>query len=276
VPTLPTIAAPLSGRAFWAYFRAGFQRHSAYRLALLSGVVTNLVFGFAKTGISSTAVTAANGNLNGYSLTDVISNAWLVQGLLSVVYLFLWDEFAQRVLRGDIAIDLSRPIDLQFSWMAADLGRAAVMFLPRAGPPLLIGVAFFGVRLPINPGLILLGLCSITLAVLVSFSARFLVNLSAFWLLEIRGLLTLYLVLSTLLSGMLIPVPWFPDWLLGIAQASPFPAMLQIPVDILSGRLDPGTAGSALAQQTGWFLALVVAGRLVLARAVRKLVIQGG
>jgi ABC-2 type transport system permease protein len=49
--------------------------------------------------------------------------------------------------------------------------------------------------------------------------------------------------------------------------------MLQAPIDVAIGR---GPAGPLLAIQLAWAVLLLATGRLVLARAVRTLVIQGG
>ena len=62
-------------------------------------------------------------------------------------------------------------------------------------------------------------------------------DLSGQPLLDVRGVLTLYVVVSNLLSGMLIPVWWFPDWLRDIARATPFPSMLQAPADLITACL---------------------------------------
>lgn len=58
--------------------------------------------------------------------------------------------------------------------------------------------------------------------------------------------------------------------------ATPFPSMLQAPLDVLVER---GTTGSLLglvAGQAAWAAALLVLCRAVQRRAERKLVVQGG
>jgi len=187
-----------------------------------------------------------------------------------------WNELATRIRTGDIAVDLSRPVDLQLSWLAADLGRAAFMLLPRGLPPVLIGVLFFGVGLSPHPALYVLAPLTITLAVAVSFSCRFLVNLAAFWLLDLRGALTLYMVASNVLAGLIVPVHWFPGWMRVIANASPFPSMLQAPVDVLSGRVSGWSAVGTVAVQAFWLVTMLALGRVVLRQALRRLVVQGG
>jgi ABC-2 type transport system permease protein len=259
-----------------AFLRAGFRRHSAYPLAAIGGAITNTLFGVVKASIALAAIASAGGAIAGYDATQAANNAWLTQALLATVAMFGWSELAQRIRTGDIAVDLARPVDLQLSWLATDLGRAAFMLAPRGLPPLLVGTAFFGVTLPRDPIGYLLASVSIVLAVAVSFACRFLVNLVAFWIIELRGVLALYMVASNVLAGLILPVPWFPGWLRDLAAATPFPSMLQTPVDITSGRVDGWAAVESVAVQGLWLAVTLGVARVVLARATRRLVVQGG
>lgn len=262
--------------ALLAFAAAGFRRYSAYRSANVAGAVTNTVFGVVKASITVAAIAAAGGAIAGYDARQGASYAWLAQGLVATVALFGWSELAERIRTGDIAVDLARPVDLQVSWLAGDLGRAAFMLLPRGLPPVLIGVLFFDVGVSPHPALYALAPISIVLAVAVSFACRFLVNLAAFWLLDLRGVLTLYMVASNVLAGLIVPVAWFPGWMRAIAAASPFPSMLQAPVDVLSGRASGWHALGTVAVQAFWLVVVLALGRLVLRRALRRLVVQGG
>ena len=254
------------------FFLAGFRRWSAYRMATAAGAFTNSVFGLIKASITLGAIAAAGGTLAGYDKVQGSTYAWFTQAFLAPVYVFGWNELALRVRSGDIAVDLARPVDLQLSWLFADLGRAAYSLLPRGIPPLLVGALTFGLAVPGGPGPWLLGLVSLTLGVAVSFCCRFALNLSAFWLLDVRGPLTLYVVLSNVLSGLIVPVAWFPGWLGVVADCTPFPSMLMAPVDVVMGRSGIGTVGV----QALWLVGTLGLGRVVLARATRKLVVQGG
>lgn len=255
---------------------AGFRRWSAYRAATVAGAVTNSVFGLLRAAITVAAVGAAGGTIAGYSALDVATYSWLAQAMIAPITLGAWKELADRVRTGDISVDLGRPVDLQLSWLAADLGRATFVLLPRALPPLAVGAVTTGLGLPTAGWSYLLGAVSVVLAVVISFGIRFVVNLSAFWLLDVRGVLTLQMVVSNVLCGFIIPVAWFPPWLGAIAAATPFPSMLQSPVDVLSGRVLGLDAAEVVAVQALWALAVLGAGRLVLSRATRRLVVQGG
>ena len=89
-------------------------------------------------------------------------------------------------------------------------------------------------------------------------------------------LLFLALVASNVLAGLIVPVHWFPDWMATVAACTPFPSMLQAPVDVLSGRDTGWAAVATIGVQLAWLALTVLLGRLVLHRATRRLVVQGG
>lgn len=261
----------------WAFAVGGFRRFSRYRAATVAGAFTNTVFGLLRASVTTAVVASAGGTLGGYDAPSVVAYAWLSQAVLAAVHVFAWTELAERIRTGDIVTDLSRPVDLQLQWLAADLGRAGFVLVPRALPPLAVGALTFGMTLPTTPGPYLFGLVSLALAVGISFACRFLLNLTAFWLLDLRGPMTLYVIVNNLLCGLLLPVWWLPGWLRTIAAATPFPSMVQAPVDLLGGRVAaPGQTVQTLAVQACWLALTLLAGRWVLARATRRVVIQGG
>jgi ABC-2 type transport system permease protein len=263
-------------RVYLAMFRAGLRRYARYRAATVAGTFTNSVFGLLKANIYVAAIASAGTAIGGFDARTSITFAWLTQALIAPVHMFTWSELALRVRTGDIAIDLARPVDLQFSWLATDLGRAAFVLLPRGLPPLLVAAAVTGLALPGSALPYLLGAVSIVLAVAISFCCRFALNLLAFWLVEIRGVTILYQAASGFLSGLMVPVTWFPHWLGTLAALTPFPSLLQYPVDILMGRSASGAAVQHLAVQVGWLAATLLLGRFMLSRATRRLVVQGG
>jgi ABC-2 type transport system permease protein len=263
-------------RPVLALVRAGAQRHTAYRAALLGGAFTNAVFGLLRASILVAALEARGGPVGGYDRGAAVTFAWVTQALIAVVELFAWSEIAQRVRTGDVAVDLCRPLDPLLAWGATDLGRALAVVVPRSLPILLVGLVTTGLTLPTTAGPYLLGTVSVVLAVLLSFTCRCVVNLVAFWIIEVRGVIGLYVTVSTTLSGLLLPVTWFPSWLAALARATPFPAMVQLPADILIGRVTGVDALGALAVQAGWLLAVAVLARVVLAAGRRRLVVQGG
>lgn len=263
-------------KTFWLLVRAGFRRHSAYRLALLAGMTTNSVFGIIRASILLAALASAGTSIGGYDARTTIAFVWWGQALLGTVNLWGFAEVKDRVRTGDIAIDFLRPINPQFAYLAGDLGRAGINLIGRGAPAILIGALLFDLAWPPSTTSWVVGAVSVLLAVVVAFAGNFVINLLAFWLLEIRGIQLMWMITGGLLCGLYLPVPWFPDWLRTIAQWSPFPSMLQNPVDILAGRVDGADIASAVAVQVFWAVVLLALGQLVLRAGRRHLEVQGG
>lgn len=263
-------------KTFWLLVRAGFRRHSAYRLALLAGMTTNSVFGVIRASILLAALASAGTSIGGYDAPTTVAFVWWGQALLGTVNLWGFAEVKDRVRTGDIAIDFLRPINPQFAYLAGDLGRAGINLIGRGAPAILLGALLFDLAWPPSTTSWVVGAASVLLAVVVAFAGNFVINLLAFWLVEIRGIQLLWMITGGLLCGLYLPVPWFPDWLRTIAQWSPFPSMLQNPIDILAGRVVGTDIASAVAVQLFWAVALLVLGQLVLRAGRRHLEVQGG
>jgi len=258
--------------------RAGFRRQSTYRLALLAGLVTNIVFGFIRAAILFAAVDSAGGTLAGYTRDTISTYVWLSQGLLGAVALggSGTSELGDRIRNGDVAVDFTRPVDVQGSYLATDLGRAAFTILPRGLPSVLVGALTVGLALPTQIWPYLLGLVSVTLAVSISFLCGYAVSILGFWLVETRGLRSLYMVTSSFLAGLFVPVGLFPDWLSTLAHATPFPSILQVPIDIISGHVVRTEAIKAVAVQCFWVAGACLIGRALTRAGRHKLEVQGG
>jgi ABC-2 type transport system permease protein len=263
-------------RTYLLLAAAEFRRYSTYRLAILAGITTQSVFGFIRVSVLFGAISSAGGTLAGYNQQLASTYVWLGQALLAPIALFAWIDIAERVSSGDIAVDFARPVDLQLAWWARDLGRASFQLLSRGLPPLFIGAVTVGLAWPDSWSAYPLGVMSLLLAVSISFMLRFLVNLIAFWTFDVRGYIGLYLIIGSLFSGLLIPVHLFPEWLRVVAYATPFPSILQTPIDVLSGWALGWAAAALVASQLGWLVGLVGLARLVQSRATRRLVVQGG
>jgi ABC-2 type transport system permease protein len=251
---------------------AGFRRYASYRQAALAGLATNCVFGLLRAAVL-TAVLAERGTVAGYDIATTIAYIWIGQGLINVVMLWGDLELSTRVRTGDVVVDLGRPWDLQLAMLATDLGRAGHAVVMRLLPPVAFGALFFPFRWPAHVETFVLFAVSVTLAVVVCFGARFLLNASAFWMLDARGVLAVWGVVGGVLSGLIVPISWYPQWAQAILAFTPFPAIFQTPIDVFTER---GNPLALIANQAVWVALLLLAGRFALRRGARRLVVQGG
>ncbi|MEU1334307.1 ABC-2 family transporter protein [Streptomyces sp. NPDC005865] len=265
-------------RLYAAVAGGGFRRYSTYRVATAAGVFTNSVFGLIL-AYTYVALWDERPGLGGYDQSQALTYVWLGQGLLTAMALMgggFEGELIERIRTGDIAVDLYRPADLQLWWLAADLGRGAFQLLGRGAVPMAFGALVFDLTAPSDVLRWLAFLLAVALGALVGFAIRYLVALSAFWLMDGAGTLQVSMLAGTFFSGMLLPLNVFPGALGEIARALPWSALLQRPADVFLGH----TTGTGLlgtyAFQLGWAAVLLAAGRLVQAAATRRVVVQGG
>ncbi len=255
-----------------------FRRYSTYTAATVAGIFTNCVFGII-ISFSYIAVWSQNPTAGGYDVTDALTYAWLGQAMIMTVAVWsggATDDLAARIRSGDVALDLYRPVGLLGWWLATDLGRAAYHLSTRGVAPTLVGAVLFDLRYPDGLLTWLLFAVSVLLAVVVSFGIRMLVTASAFWLLDDTGVRNLQVVAAMFLSGLVVPLVLFPGWTRDVAMALPWSAFLQVPADIWLGQRAGAAAWSALLFQAAWAAVLLGLCSWVLARARRKVVVQGG
>jgi ABC-2 type transport system permease protein len=263
-------------RVYGRLLVAGFRRQSTYRLAALGGLVANTTFGFLKVAVLFAAVRAAGGDLEGYDVGAISAYVWISQGMLGSVNLMGRTDLADRIKDGDVVVDLMRPVDVQGAYVATEVGRSLFAFLPRGLPTFAIGAIVVGVPLPDEPAAYGLGLVSILLAITISATTVYLLATTGFWLVETRGLQLLYMIVSGFLAGLFLPIWFFPDWLVVVASATPFPSMLMYPTDILSGRVDVNGGAVHVLVQLGWLVVTVAAGQWLTRAGRRRLEVQGG
>jgi ABC-2 type transport system permease protein len=265
-------------RTFTALAAAGFRRYSTYRQASAAGAFTNTVFGFLRCYVLlGAAAGTATGLAGGYDRTQLATFVWFGQGLLPVVLLWGWTELADRIRTGDVAADLFRPVDPVVSYLAADLGRAGHAVLTRLIPPVLVGFVFFDLYAPRRAQTVPLFAASVLFALLTCFGCRYLVNALAYWLHDVRGPLILWTLSSGVLVGLYFPLRFLPDWAaVALWVGTPFPSLLQAPLDVLVERDPPALQVGMVGLQAVWAALTLAAARAVQRRAERHLVVQGG
>lgn len=256
----------------------GFRRYATYRVATAAGVFTNSVFGLI-IAYTYIALWDQRPHLGGYTEAQALTYVWVGQGLLAAMAQMgggFESELMGRITSGAIAVDLYRPADLQGWWLAADLGRAGFQLLGRGVLPMVCGALVFDLALPSSPLAWLLFALAVGLGTVVSFAIRFLVGLSAFWLLDGTGVVQISWIVGLFFSGMLLPLNAFPGVLGDVARVLPWSAMLQVPADVLLQQRQGAGALLALAFEAAWAAALLAAGRLVQNLATRRVVVHGG
>jgi ABC-2 type transport system permease protein len=209
----------------------------------------------------------------GYDLRQMATYVWVSQGLIATVGLWGDTGLADRIRTGDVVADLLRPVPPVVSYLATDLGRAGFAALARFAGPVAIGALAFDLYRPHHLATYPLFAVSVLLATVICFGCRYVVNAAAYWLLDARGPQMAWLLASNVLTGLYFPLSFLPGWVAAVLWwATPFPWMIQAPVDILVERRSSALIGGQLVWAA---VALALAG-YVQRRGEHRLVVQGG
>lgn len=262
-------------RLFWELSKLSFQRQLTYRAAAMAGLATNFFFGMLRAAVL-VALYGARQEVAGISLAGAVTYTGLSQAVIGLLSMFSWYEVMNSVYTGDIASDLLKPLNYFTFWLAQDLGRAGAALLMRGFTIMAAYAVVFGITTPDSGSQWLALGVAVVLSWLVSFSWRFLVNLSAFWTPNALGVGRFFFILSWFLSGFLMPLRYFPPWFVRLCYLTPFPHTVNTVVEVYLGVLSGPELIQALLGQFLWVAMLVVAGQFVLRAGVRRLVILGG
>ncbi len=140
----------------------------------------------------------------------------------------------------------------------------------------LVGLGAWALPLPASGAAGALFGISVLITLVLSAAITMVLHISLMWTLSGEGVNRLMPGVVPLLAGLVVPLPLFPDWLQPFLFWQPFRGLADVPFRIYSGHIPPAHAWIDILQQIGWSVLVVWFGRWLLARAGRRLVVQGG
>ncbi len=269
-------------RPYVAVVRVRFNLLLQYRAAAMAGFVTQCWWG----GIKVMVLTAffATSTAAPMTLPQAIDYVWLGQALFTMLPWSGDPDVARMVRTGDVAYERLRPLDTYTFWYSRAVARRTANPALRALPMLLtagvvfrlVGWSAYALGAPAGASAALLFVASIGFVIALSAAVSVLIDALTVATLSDRGITVLVSPLVIVLSGSLVPLPLFPDWMQPILRNQPFAGLMDTPFRIYSGHLTDGAALLALARQAVWVIVLVVVGRAAMARVMSRLQTQGG
>lgn len=185
------------------------------------------------------------------------------------------DDLSSRVRDGSIVYLFLRPFPVLRYFLVQRVGSSVYGLAWMAGGAIIAYVTGL-ITPPASLAALGVFLVSTLLAEAVNFYLYFLLQLTAFWTLQITGISMLYSFIVQLLAGALVPIWFFPGPLQRLSSWLPFQAAASTPLSLYIGRLPLSGAVGDLLLQAFWIAVLAGVARLIWARAERRVVVQGG
>lgn len=266
-------------KSYISYFKLKFITGLQYRAAALAGLSTQFFFGFVYIAVYVAFYESGSSNLP-MELTQLVSYVWLSQSLYALINLWYKDkEIINMIKTGNVAYELCRPQDLYLMWASKILGERLSQVALRCLPVILVAIILpKPYNLVLNPTLptLLLFLVSITLSSILMTVLVLLYHIICLFTLDEKGVVNIFMVVSDILSGLIIPVPFFPQFLQNISNILPFMYISDFPIRIFVGNIGHIQGLIGIVIQIIWIIILVIIGRLLIKKALKKAVIQGG
>jgi ABC-2 type transport system permease protein len=265
------------------FSRVGFVNILAFRLRYYPGIFTSLinvtVYYFIWNAVFAPAsglTTTAGSTIAGYSLPQMltyVSVGWIIRS-------FYWNtidqEMAYEVLEGKIAGELLKPVSIQWMWLARAVGESTFRLLMLTAPTALLISLIFPVQRPASAIHFVLFFIAVLGSFLLMGAINFMIGTCAIPLKSILALIRAKMWLIELLSGLLIPLAYFPKRVRLISAWLPFEHVAYTPLQIYLGKLSPAQAALRLGMQWLWIAVLLWLGHLWWERSTRKITIYGG
>lgn len=270
-------------KACAAIFRIKTAESFQYRTAGIAGAFTSIFWVLIEITVYTVFYTYANNKgasvSSGLTLQQVVSYAWLTQVFFLLQPMNIDPEILSKITSGDVGIEMCRPLDLYSHWFARTAASRFTPLIWRGSFTLIAGImmpASYRLSPPASiPGL---------LYMIVSFFSAFLlctaygmlvsaVRLNITWG---EGPTYIMMLIGGVLSGAYLPLQLWPKSLQTLLLLQPFAGYLDIPLRLYIGTIPPDTAFSVIGIQLLWTVLFVLAGKFIMSRRLKTIVVQGG
>ena len=246
-----------------------------YRAAALAGLGTQVFWGFIRIMIFGAFYRSTTAP-QPMSFAETVTYVWLGQAFLRMVPWVPDSEVREMIRNGNVAYELLRPVDLYNLWYSRAIANATSPTLLRCVPMLVLALLFFGMGGPASAASLAAALVAMVGAVLLACSMANLMSISMLWTIAGEGVCNVMAVAVWLLSGMILPIPLFPDKIRIVLTLLPFRGLIDTPFRLYMGHIPVSHVAPVLAHQLIWTVTLILFGRWLLQRGTRRLVVQGG
>lgn len=262
-------------KAYYSIIKARISILFQYRSAAFAGLATQIFWGLIKTMVLQAFFNGASG-AQPISLAQALTFVWIGQALLQLLTWKLDPEVENQVKTGNVAYELVRPLDLYWLWYVRGIAMRVVPTLMRCLPVFIIAALFFDLPAPVSLWAGLAFITSVSFSFLLSSAITTLVIISLFWTLSGEGIQRMLPHLSVLLSGMIVPLPLFPDWMQPFLSFQPLRGLIDIPCRLYTGVIPVSEAFYYFGFQLLWTALIILFGRMLMNKAIHRLEIQGG
>jgi len=262
-----------------SFFRLRFVNGLQYRAAALAGIATQFVWG-AMGILIFKAFYEADASAFPMKFSALTSYIWMQQAFLALYMTwFLENEIFDAINNGNIAYELCRPIDIYNMWFTRSMANRISKAVLRCIPILIFAVFLpkpYGLSLPKDGKAVIWFLITMLLGFLLVVAFCMLVYIVTFYTISPMGVRMVAVTMVEFFAGAVIPLPFLPNGVRQVVEILPFASMQNVPLRIYSGDIAGRGLYASAGLQLFWLVILILAGKKLTAKALKKVALQGG
>jgi len=263
---------------FKSNLKLNIKKVVQYRAAAFSGVLTQLFFGFMYIALYTAFLKSGKSD---FTQQQMISYVWLGQIFFAIFNYFdiCKQEISRRIINGDYAYELIRPINLYNNWFQIVYSKPLGHLLVRGVPVVIISLLLpFGLGLMLPPSIecFALFIISTIISSILVASISMISYVITLYTLSSAGVFAFMVAIGSLLSGGVVPIPMMPKAVQTVLNFFPFRYVSDLPYRIYIGNINGLDALIQIVIQIAWTIGLIIVGKLIMNRKLKKLVVQGG
>lgn len=266
-------------KAYITYFKLKFISSLQYRSAAWAGIVTQFFFGFVYIMVYIAFYESGGKNLP-MELPQVVTYLWLNQSLLALVNQFSRDQELFKLIReGGISYELARPKNLYYMWYFKVIGQRLANVTLRFIPLVVVTSLLpdpFHLGVPASFLHFICFLLSLGLGTLLVTSLTIFYPIIALTTMSEKGIVNIMITLADILSGIVVPIPFFPKFLQVISSFLPFQYISDLPFRLYVGNMSISNGVFGMCIQLIWIIIFILIGNLLMKKNIKRVVVQGG
>lgn len=266
-------------KTYWSFFKMRFINGLQYRAAAYAGIATQFAWGFMYIMLYHSFY-RTNPSASNMSISELSSYIWLQQSFLALFMTwFLDNDIFEAISSGNVAYEICRPLDVYNMWFAKSCAIRVSKAVLRCLPILILASFLpesYKFSLPASIYSFSLFLISVIVGTAVVVGYSMLIYIFTFFTVSSVGVRMTMVMLADFFAGGLVPLPMLPDYLTKYIYFSPFAAMQNAPFRIYTGGISGIDAVKAIILQLFWAIVLIGFGKLIMRKAMKKVIVQGG
>lgn len=248
------------------------KERTNFRVDFFIYLVTGFFSSYAHVAIWMVIVAATDPVLAASTIRYIVLTGFMA----GIIYAPDRDPVFKRVQNGDIARELLYPVSFPGTIFARALGNAVFRALFNGLVTLVVMTLIFSISWHIEAERLALFVLFLFLSFTLHFLISFQVDMLAFWVYETTALHYIKSAVLDFFSGRLIPLWFYPAWIMGAVNLLPFRSIIYVPIALLIGEIPLAAVPLEFLKILGWLGFFALTAALMWRAGVRKTVINGG